>query len=120
MLKRLRSLLPTKLPVGMQEFEKFSSDVIELSGQFADADSMKFALASQILHLGPQRSSVPLNFFVRSMRKAAANQVASQVFQYVKTRQDEQRKQAAEATAAKQQEMAANNGSEKETRLPEA
>lgn len=102
LLKRMLSLLPSKLPVGLSQFDPWANSIIELSGQFADLDSMKFALASQVLHLGAQRSSVPKNFFVQSMRKAAANQVASQVFQDIKQRQLEAQKavqQQAEATA---------------------
>jgi hypothetical protein len=96
-IKRLLSLFPTKLPVGMTEFHKFANEVIELSGKYADDDSMKFAIASQVMHLGAQTSSAPKNYFVRSLRKAAANQVASQVFQDVKIKQQEAAKQAAAA-----------------------
>lgn len=86
-LKRILSLLPTKLPVGMTQFDKFASDIIELSGPYADEDSMKFAIASQIIHLDARRASVPKNLIVRSLRKSAANQVASQVFQDIKAKQ---------------------------------
>lgn len=98
----LLSYVPRKLPVGMTEFENWSERIISLSGPFADADSMKFALASQIMHLGAQKSSVADQYFIRSMRKAAANQVASQVFQDIKIKQQEAQKaaqQQAEATA---------------------
>jgi len=78
----------------MSEFNTWSDRVILQSGQFADSDSMKFALASQIMHLPPQTSSVPDQYFVRSMRKAAANQVASQVFQDIKIKQQEAQKAA--------------------------
>lgn len=96
------SYVPRQLPVGMQEFSAWSDRIISLSGQFADADSMRFALASQIMHLAPQKSKVPDQYFIRSMRKAAANQVASQVFQDIKTKQIEAQKQA-EATASQQE-----------------
>ena len=109
-LKRLLSYLPSKLPVGVSEFQTWSDSVIELSGEFADRDSMKFALASQVIHLGPQKSSVPKNFFVRSMRKAAANQVASQVFQDIKLKQQLAAEKA--ALAAKQAEDTANKEAE--------
>lgn len=105
LVKRLLSLLSTALPVGMTELDAFISDVIELSGEYADRDSMAFAICSMIIHLGPQRSHVPKNYFVRSLRKVAANQVASQVFQDVKKRQDEAVK-AAQIAAAKQEETA--------------
>jgi hypothetical protein len=97
LLKRVLSRLPSPLPVGMSEFQQWSDDIIELSGKFADVDSMKFALASQIMHLGAQQAYVPKNYFVKSMRKAAANQVASQAFQDVKNKQLEAAKAAEEA-----------------------
>lgn len=91
------SYFPRPLPVGMTEFTTWSDRIISLSGSFADADSMKFALSSQIMHLGAQKSSVPDQYFIRSMRKAAANQVASQFFQDIKIKQQEAAKAALEA-----------------------
>lgn len=107
-LNKLLVLVPRPLPVGMSEFMIWSDRIISLSGQFADADSMRFALASQIMHLGAQKSRVPDQFFVSSMRKAAANQVASQVFQDIKTKQMQAAQDAAqqaEATAKAQNEQ---------------
>lgn len=91
------SYIPRNLPVGMSDFEKWSDRIILQSGQFANADSMRFALASQIIHLSPQKSKVPDQYFIRSMRKAAANQIASQVFQDIKARQEEAQRKAKEA-----------------------
>ncbi len=85
----LLSYLPRPLPVGMKEFNDWSDRIIKIAGQFADADSMKFALASQIIHLNPQIGFVSDQYFVKSLRKSAANQVASQVFQDIKTKQKE-------------------------------
>lgn len=104
-LDKMLSYFPRKLPVGIAEFTTWSERIINLAGQFADPDSMKFALASQLLHLPPQSSSKPDQYFIRSMRKAAVNQVASQVFQDIKIKQQEAAKAAAEATA---QEVASN------------
>jgi len=102
LLKKLLSLLPSKLPVGKTEFDEWTDSIIELSGKYADKDSMQFVIATQVMNLGPQRSSVPKNFFVRTLRKAAANQVAGQVFYDIKTKQQEAAKAAqAEATATK-------------------
>ncbi len=112
LIKRLLSLIPSALPVGLQEFYIFSDDIIELSGPYADEDSMRFAIATMILHLGPQKSRISKNHFVRSLRKTAANQVAGQIFQDIKVKQQEAQKQA-EATA-KQLEAAAVENSEKE------
>lgn len=94
------SYFPRNLPVGVTEFYTWSDRIISLSGNFADTDSMRFALASQLIHLGAQQSCVSDQFFIRSMRKAAANQVASQVFQDIK-----QKQLAAQQAAAQQVEV---------------
>lgn len=92
--------MPRRLPVGMTEFNTWSDRIIKLSGQFADADSMKWTLATIALHLGPQASSKADIYFIRSMRKAAVNQVVSQAMQDIKAAQAQKlAQQQAEATA---------------------
>ncbi len=101
-LKRLLSHFPTKLPVGLTEFNDWSDSIIELSGNFADSDSMKYAIASNLIHLPHTKAYVAKSYFVNSLRKAAANQVASQVFHDIKIKQEERAKQlTAEAAALK-------------------
>jgi antirestriction protein ArdC len=109
-VNRVLSYFPTKLPVGLTEFNTWADSIIDLSGQFADVDSMKYAIASTLIHLPSTKAYVPKDYFVRTMRKAAANQVASQVFMDIKLKQQK----AAEETAAQQlQEQAAvTNGKE--------
>lgn len=108
LLKKLLSYLPSKLPVGMTAFHEYSDEVIELSGKFADEDSMRWAIANMVMHLPSTKDKVPKNYFVRCLRKTAANQIAGQVFIDIKTKQDEARKAAeaaltsAEATATPQ------------------
>lgn len=97
-LKSILSHFPTKLPVGMNEFNAWADSVIELSGKFADDDSLRFALASMVIHADAKHGSFPKAKFVAQLRKSAANQVASQVFQDIKVKQAEAAKQA-EATA---------------------
>ena len=103
LLKRLLSYLPTPLPVGKTAWDAFITDLIELSGQYADRDSMEFAISSTLIHADAKYGSLPKNYFVQRLRKAAANQVASQAFQDIKSRQLEAQKAAdlkqAEATA---------------------
>lgn len=95
-LARLFQYIPRTLPVGLTAFHEWAERIISISGNFADSDSMKWALASQIMHLGAQHSRKPDIYFVHSMRKAAANQVASQVFQDIKIKQQEAAAKAAE------------------------
>lgn len=87
LLKILISYFPTRLPVGMTEFKKWSADIIEIVGPIADEDSLRFAIASQVLHSPAKTDKVPKQAFVAALRKAAANQIASAVFQDIKLRQ---------------------------------
>lgn len=108
-IKFLLSFLPSKLPVGMTEFNSFANDVIELAGEFADRDSMRFAIASMVIHLDSKRGSVPKRQLVNMLRKSAANQVASQVFQELKQKQlDAQKAEQEQAAATAQPEQVAN------------
>ena len=101
--KQLASYVPTTLPIGMAEFDTWADSIIDLAGQFADSESMKFAIATMVIHLGPQRSVVAKNYFVRSLRKTAANQIAHARLYEIKLKQQK----AAEEMAA--QEKAAND-----------
>jgi hypothetical protein len=85
-----------QLPVGLAEFHTWADNIIAKSGAFADIDSMKFALATLILHADHAMASAKDSYFVNRLRKSAANQVASQVFQDIKA------KQAAQQQAANQ------------------
>jgi hypothetical protein len=87
LVAKLSSYLPRPLPVGMTEFNKFADSILALSGKYADEDSMKFALASMIIHADSKHGSLSKNYFVVRLRKVAANQVASQVFQDIKAKQ---------------------------------
>lgn len=100
----MKSYLASPLPVGMSEFESWSNDIIELVGPIADKDSLKYAMASQLMHLDHKVSSIPKQYFVRCLRKAAANQVASQVFQNIKQAQAEAQAKALEAEKNQQVE----------------
>lgn len=93
-LKYVTSRFPTKLPVGATAFEKWADDIIELSGQFADKDSMRYAIASILIHSDSKFGALPKKYFVDRLRKSAANQVASQVFQEIKLKQEAAQKAA--------------------------
>jgi thiamine pyrophosphate-dependent acetolactate synthase large subunit-like protein len=83
----IRSYFKRKLPVGMTEFHAWADRIISLAGKFADEDSLKFALASAVIHAKHDMASIEDQYFVRLLRKAAANQVASQLFQDIKAKQ---------------------------------
>ncbi len=109
--KKVVSYLPSKLPVGMAEFDTFAQDVLDLSGQYADRSSMLFAIASMIIHLPAGRGTVPKNQLVQGLRKSAANQVASQVFQDIKKAMD---LKLAEDTAAAKAKAASDEAAKQE------
>lgn len=98
------------LPVGVAEFDSWSNSIIEISGRFADEKSMKFALATMILHADANESHLPKMYFVQRLRKSAANQIANQVFHDIKTQQAEELKAQQEAadTAAKESAVTAD------------
>lgn len=98
--KMILSYVPVFLPVGMPQFEKFTDDIIELAGPYADPRSMKWAIANMIMHLDSKTWLVPKNYFVRCLRKTAANQVAAHFFNKVKEEQAAAQK--AEEDLAKQ------------------
>ena len=100
-LEQTEAEIERPLPVGLTEFNAFAARIIAQAGAFADEDSMKFALATSIIHADASKGSLPDSFFINRLRKAAANQVASQVFQDIKAKQQaaqEAAKQQAEAT----------------------
>lgn len=90
------------LPVGMKEFNEFADRIITKAGPYADEDSMRFALASIVIHADATKAHYSDTYFLERLRKSAANQVASQVFQEIKQKQADAAKQQAEATAALQ------------------
>ena len=92
---------PRPLPVGKAAFETWSNRILSLAGPYADKDSMVFALATNIMHMGSTQGWVADVHFLRTLRKAAANQVASQVFQDIKLKQQLAAQKAAEVTAEK-------------------
>lgn len=93
-------LVPTKLPQGLEEFNGWADSIIS-AANVPNNDSVKFALAVQVLHLDSTTASKPKAFFVKALTKAASNQVVSQIIQDLKNKQQEQMKaaQLAEVTA---------------------
>lgn len=101
---RLYAFVPTRLPIGLTEFNEWASSVLSLY-DFPDNDSTRWALASMVIHLGPTDAYKPKRYFGLSIRAGAAKQVAGTVFQELKLKDQaarakaEQDKKSAEATA---------------------
>jgi hypothetical protein len=101
--------VPVPLPLGRTEFLAWQAEIRKLlSPNVANIpdDDISFVLATNITHLGPKVDKLPLEDFVQVVHAAAAKQVAAQIFQEVKLRQQQK---LAEDTAAK----AAEDGQEK-------
>lgn len=92
---RFLGLFPSAVPVGLTEFHAWSDSIIATAGlDTVPAEDQKFVIASLLLHLGPAEAYKPREYFVRSLRKAAASQIASQVFSDIKRAQEERMKAA--------------------------
>jgi hypothetical protein len=75
-----------QLPIGMEQFEEMAKQVIEKSG-LPDNDSVRFALATAVIHFPQEKPELSIEYFARVLRRGAANQVAAQVFQDLKLKQ---------------------------------
>lgn len=73
----LKSYLPTKLPTGMTEFNSWMESVLELAGPIADRESMVWLISHEIMHIKSGTDAVPKRYFVKVLRKFAANQLAA-------------------------------------------
>ncbi len=67
------------LPLGVAEFDVWSDRIIDASMIQADRVSLKYALANIIMQLKPTEDHVEDAYFIKSIRKAAVNQVADAV-----------------------------------------
>lgn len=92
--KRSNKEVPYTLPVGLVEFSEFADRIISKAGEFADRESLIYAIAMELIHSDPKTQFTD-EFFVTRLRKVAANQVASQVIQDIKAKQQRARDEAA-------------------------
>lgn len=88
-LKILKSLFPSLLPVTGQALDAFCADVIELGG-WPDNDSFRHAIAAQLQHLGPETIMKPKIYFVRITRASIVKQNAYALMAELKEKQKKQ------------------------------
>lgn len=117
-LVKLSHLIPTALPIGVTEFNDWADSILEANPDLPNNDSMRFALATMVLHL-ESTSKVEVNllivklqiptsgikskhFFAQSLRKSASNQIAAAAMHELKEKQQAQMKAEAEAKANEQ------------------
>lgn len=108
----LLSLLPTPVPTGMTEFDTWSQSIIDTFQFKADDESVRFTLATMIMHQGPLSAYVPKLKFALMMKATMAKQIAAAQFQQIKQRQNdaEAARKAKEATTPE----VASDGHEKQ------
>lgn len=95
-VRLLKAYIPSRLPSGMAEFEAWSNDIIDLYGAPKN-DSIRFALATMILHCDALDAYKSKHYFGLNVLKGMSNQVASGVMHELKKKQEADR--AAEAAA---------------------
>lgn len=76
--RKVASYFPTQLPIGVTDFHSWADDIVQLSGA-PDNDSSRYTLGLMLPQLAPNVDRKSKNHFVKCIRKAMANQVASQV-----------------------------------------
>ena len=70
-----RLKFPKKLPQPKLDLDAFCDQVIELAG-VPNTLNNQHAVAAMIMHLDPTTDSKPIEFFVKSLKKSIANEMA--------------------------------------------
>ena len=92
-----------QLPIGIKEFHEWADRIIQGAMISASPRSLKFALASMVLHnLSPTESFKEDAYFIHCLRKSAANQIAHAIMQEIKGEQEKEEieRKKAEETAS--------------------
>lgn len=99
LLNIVLSYFPTPLPIGISEFERWSDSVLELT-PLPNNESMKWSLATMILHSDKGDAYKPKRYFARCLHKAAANEIAGAYMHDLKEKQKVKMQEEAAAQAA--------------------
>lgn len=98
--KQIRGLLPSELPNGLAAFNAWAEDIADTyTLPTSDLDSVKFTLATIIMHLDQNASHRPKYYFVKILKASASKQVAHAAFSAIKEAQQ------AKVTAASEAEL---------------
>ncbi len=97
-LKHLKSHLPLRMPVGKTAFDAWLSEIVDLVGPIADAESIAWVACNEIMRLPPGSDRIPQQKLIRIVRKFAANQLAANKVNELKAAQEERK--AAQIAAA--------------------
>ncbi len=97
---RIRAFFPSELPQGVTAFESWAVSIIELA-DVPNNDSIRWSLATMVLHLNPTECYKPKEYFIRALKKSAACEIAAYLMRELKAKQEAQiqaAKKAAEAS----------------------
>lgn len=84
---QIRGLFPSPLPVGVKEFDTWAESIASTYKMPTDImDSIKFTLATLIMHSGPTTAYKSKFYFVLAIRASAAKQIAGNAFREIKER----------------------------------
>lgn len=85
-VKQLLGYIPTRLPIGLTEFEAWYKDIIT-TYDLLDNDSIKWAVATMVLQGPPAKFRRAKSEFVHLILKGMASEVATQVMLDLKAKQ---------------------------------
>lgn len=98
-IKRLLAKRRTKMPQGVTEFNTWCDDII-WTYDLPNNDSIRFALASEVLHSKPEAAYAPKEYYGFRMLKGASNEVAVAMMRDLKAKREEEIKKQQEAAQA--------------------
>lgn len=101
LLQLILGFFPTPVPIGMTTYKAWTDSIISLYG-LPDNNSVRWAIASVVLHLGPQAAFRSKFFFYCTIRAGAAKQIAGAVFQEIKVADALERQKQLDAETAAQ------------------
>lgn len=78
--------IPVKLPIGMTAFDTFAEDILKRYN-LPDKNDYRNAIATMILHMGPQKNFQSPRYFAKAILKSMANQIAYEKIQQFKEAQ---------------------------------
>lgn len=88
LVNKVMGALPSPIPTGTTEFHAWADSIASTyTLPTADTDSIRYALATMIMHLGPTVAYKPKLYFVFALRAAASKQIAGGVFTEIKQKQ---------------------------------
>lgn len=86
-INKVLGRLPTQLPIGVTSFEAFVNSIFE-TYDIPNLNSYKHAVATMIMHLGPDQDKKSKYHFARAIRKAQANEIAYQTMQNIRLEEE--------------------------------